>query len=598
MSRIPSGPLATPIPPVLPDIGAELLQPLAQSLDYTTYFHMAAALMRNHVFWSSLLPSAIGGAAVLVLENRLGALTLRLARMFRQVYSIPATAADADTMLRLLADAGVRNVRIMAADDIERDVPGGLGLIVLFGPFEPESPAAANVGRRLAEHLQANAERWLAHDGIVVTADNNTWSYRRWKRSSMPHAVSGRWSVWSLVRRARRQRAHIDCFVNRGELTRHLFPPPELVPLDAPVKTGGVRLKERILHSRWGRRAWPSYLCLCSRKSDRGSGELVRIVGASGVGESVGWARASALVVKRLIAGHGGITVAIVGPSTRHDSDVVVRLPGTADGVRRCETNIAALRHMADTRLAPHVPRPLAVDMQEAQRYYIETRCPGWDWETAGIAANQALDAAFALMWSFHEGATEKRPLSPEGYDEVVGINFSDLRPFLEPAHQVRLDAIETWVRSALCARPLHMGFTHGDFKLGNLLFAGPTTPPFVIDWDCSHPRGFPLLDYLTLLSYKLGHALSGRLQRAYDDQVLPWRLPPSDARLVERVVDAFGVNEREFLALRTLLGFAFLRDRHDRFIKFHATWRARHALPILDGVEREIERMERSGAR
>lgn len=598
MDPVQSDSRATPISSALPDASANLLQPLAQSLDYATYFHMAAALTRNHVFWSSLLPATAGGTEVLVLENRLGALTLRLARMFRHVYSVPATAADADTMLRLLAGAGIRNVRIVAADDIERNVPVGLGAVVLFGPFESETLAAGNAGPLLAERLQANAERWLAPDGILVAADNNAWSYRRWKGGSAPHAVPGKWSVWSFVRRARRKRAHIDCFVNRGELTLHLFPPPELVPLDTPVNTGGVRLKERILHSRWGRRAWPSYLCLCSREPDRGAAGLVRIVRGSGVGENVGWGRDNALTVKRLIAGHGGITVAIIGPSTRHDSDVVVRLPGSADGVRRCENNIAALRHMADTCLAAHVPRALAVGTQEQQRYYIETRCPGWDTETAGIAANTALDAAFALLWSFHKGATEQRRLSPGAYDEVAGINFADLRPFLEPAHQTRLDAIQAWVKTALCARPMRMGFTHGDFKLGNLVFADPTAAPYIIDWDCSHPRGFPLLDYLTLLSYKLGHQLKGRLQRAYEDQMLPWRLPPSDARLGERVVDALGVNEKEFLALRTLLGFAFLRDRHDRFVKYHPTWRASHALPILDGVEREIERMERSGAR
>lgn len=590
--------LATPAFSALPDASADLLQPLARSLDYPTYFHMAAALTRNHVFWSSLLPATVGAAEVLVFENRLGALTLRLARMFRQVYSIPATTADAETMLRLLANAGANNVRIVAADDIERSVPVGLGAIVLFGPFESGASKTGDTGRQLAERLRVNAERWLARDGILVTADNNAWSYRRWKRRSPQHVVPGRWSVWSLVRRARRQRAHIDCFVNRGELTLHLFPPPELAPLDAPVETGGASLKERILHSRWGRRMWPSYLCLCSRASDPGAVGLMRIVHASGVGENVGWARDSTLAVKRLIAGHAGITVAIVGPSTRHDGDVVVRLPGSADGMRRCDNNIAALRHLADTCLAAHVPRPLAAGMQDQQRYYIETRCPGWDSETAGIAANTALDAAFALLWSFHEGATEKRPLSPKAYDEVVGINFGDLRPFLEPAHQTRLDAIEAWVKAALLARPLLMGYTHGDFKLGNLLFSGQPARPYVIDWDCSQPRGFPLLDYLTLLSYKVGHQLSGRLQRAYEDHVLPWRLPPSDARLGERVVDALGVNEHEFLALRTLLGFTFLRDRHDRFVKFHSTWRAGHALPILDGVEREIERMERGGAR
>lgn len=591
-------PLTTPTPSALPDVETELLRPLAQSLDYPAYFHVAGTLTRNHAFWSPLLPSTIGTREVLVLENRLGALTLRLARMFRHVYSVPATAADADMMLRLLATAGVRNVRIVAADDIEHSAPAGLGAVVLFGPFASLAAEAESTGRRLVERLRTDAERWLAHDGILVTADNNAWSYRRWKRRAPQHAIPGRWSVSSLVRRAQRQRAHIDCFINRGELTRHLFPPPELAPLDAPVKTVGVRLKERILHSRWGRRMWPSYLCLCSRELDRGAAGLMRIVHASGVGEHVGWARDSALAVKRLIAGHAGITVAIVGPSTHHDGDVVVRLPGSADGVRRCDNNFAALRHLAGTCLAGHVPRQLAAGMQDQQRYYIETRCPGWDSETAGIAANTALDAAFALLWSFHEGAIEKRLLSAEAYDEVVGINFGDLRPVLEPAHQTRLDAIEAWVKAALLARPMLMGYTHGDFKLGNLLFAGRSARPYVIDWDCSHPRGFPLLDYLTVLSYKLGRQLNGRLQRAYEDQVLPWRLPPDDARLGERVVDALGVNEKEFLALRALLGFAFLRDRHDRFVKYHPAWRAGHAWPILDGVEREIECMERSGAR
>lgn len=584
-------PVGVPTGDMTAGLHTELLQPLVHSLGYRAYAHTGGTLVHDHVFWFPLLPYADAGGEVLVLENKLGALTLRLAELFRKVHSVPATATDAETLSRLLALARPRNVQVVAPDDIEHASFVGLRALILLGPFVSEPNGTSTSA--LVERMLERADSWLASDGVLVMADNNAWSYRRWKRRRTNDVVFGRWNVRALFRQARRSGRYVECFVNRGVLTPHLFPPPELAPLDKSADTSGVSLKERILHSRWGKCQWPSYLCLTSRTLRQDETGLARIVRTAEIGERMKWARRETVGVKRLIAGHAGVTVAVVGPTVRHDADVVFRLPGTADGIRRCLANADALQYLAGTDIAQYVPRLLVADALGHRRYYVETRCPGWDSETAGISADVALRSAFALLFSFHEHVTVDIELSSESYDEVAGVNFHDLRLYLEPAHQMRLRAIEAWVKAALSARSMRRGFTHGDFKLGNLLFAKGMASPYVIDWDCSCRHGFPLLDYLTLLSYKVGRNVKGFLQQAYLEHILPWRLSDSDARAGERVAAAFGATEREFLALRILLGFAFLRDRHESFLKSHPTWHAEFVVPIFNAVEREMERID-----
>lgn len=576
-----------------PQIDASLLLPLAQSLDYDLYQDVGGMLTRNHAFWSALLPATSRGGDALVLENRLGALTVQLARSFRRVYSLSASTEDAEMTRQLLAKTAIANVNVLTPHDMERADLSGLRAVVVFGSSVSANGKAA-VPASLVDCICASADAWLASDGVLVIADNNALSYRRWKLRDRRRAAIGRWSISSLIQQARRAGRQIRCFVNRGELTMRLLPPPEYMSVEDSNGTVGLTLKERLLHSRWGKHRWPSYLCFQSRQLSQSKTVLDDIVCASGIGARAGWAATDTVEVKRLIAGHGDIAIAIVGPAVRPDADVIMRLPSSVQGVRRCEANAAALRHLAGTSLATQVPHLLGVGTYADQAYYAETRCPGAQAEDAGVSSDAALNAACTLLASFHRHTAARSVLSPELCDEIVGANFSGLRMQSEPVGQARLDAIQTWLTSQLTGRSIYIGFTHGDFKLGNLLFAEGTSRPCIIDWDCSRLRGFPFLDYLMLLTYKIGGDLGGRLGSAYIDHILPWRLAPADARIGDQVLGAMDVAREEFLALRVLLWFSILRDRQETFLKFHPVWRASNVMTVLDHMETEIDRIDR----
>src|SRR5690606_6564408 len=141
-------------------------------------------------------------------------------------------------------------------------------------------------------------------------------------------------------------------------LTPDLWPPPEFVSRAerALPPLGASRLRSRLVRQSWTFPWRPAYLCIASREPR--TSLLQEMVEESGLTRSAEW-RGEPWVLKKLIAGNAGITVAIVGPCTRRGADAVLRIPFTAEGEARCARNAKALRALRSTGLSPYVPELL-----------------------------------------------------------------------------------------------------------------------------------------------------------------------------------------------------------------------------------------------
>lgn len=566
------------------------LKLLGQRLDYPSYLRLAGALTRDHAFWDGLLPPFADGEA-LVLENRVGAVSLGLADRFRTIHCLPATGVDVDVVSRRVQRSSRRNVRVVTLDIVQRLPERSLSAVVMLAPSVSIRAGESAETKTNAEILLAGCARWLRPDGVLLVADNNRMSYHRWllrRGDSEP----GFWAMTTLARQlAQRGLTYQRHLSNRTELPAELWPPPEFLAVDAvePRPIGANAVKEVVLNSKRLRHRWPSFLCTFARAPVTSAWE--EVVRASETDARMGWPAGVPFRLKRLIAGNAEVAIGIVGPAARHDLDVVVRMPRGDLGRARCMTNARALAQLADTTMAEYVPRAVVSGEWAGQGYHIETRCRGGPLLSDRIDAGDAIRMVCRQWLDFQLTSRERTSLTTDDYSALVGRLFADIRRYLDHgADHDRLAALEEWLRRALLDQPLPLVYGHGDFKLGNLLFDRHCALTAIIDWDRAVARGLPLLDHLLLLIYQLRHRVGG-LQKAFVQHILPWQLAPGDAWFGEEPAARLAVTERQFLALRVVLWLQILSEHFSVIHKLHDTWRQDVVSQTLTDIEAHLAR-------
>lgn len=156
-------------------------------------------------------------------------------------------------------------------------------------------------------------------------------------------------------------------------------------------------------------------------------------------------------------------------------------------------------------------------------------------------------DSAFDVLARFNEQSLRTAPLQ-DGLQEDVIDRAARAAQARYPAASVELARLHQAVRASVCdGRPRAIVWSHGDFKLENLVFDRRTRAvQAVIDWELASEAGLPMVDLLYLIGYR-------EITLGNSDDILdvlsrgrPGDWSPLAARYVRRYMARFQMTERQ----------------------------------------------------
>lgn len=216
-------------------------------------------------------------------------------------------------------------------------------------------------------------------------------------------------------------------------------------------------------------------------------------------------------VVRKVRSTETNVTVLYLGPPGRSP----VALAKVATGRATAERVMRNLEHLnalhGDDRLRGRlgaVPHPLAHGADHNRFFTVEQAMAG---QAASRWALRDGEPVFDLLARSVRALTEcrrgsygSRPVD-ELVDRWVTTPLDSFRRILPSRLDDATDRRVGHLRSALAEifddDPQSVGWTHGDYWFGNVLFTesgGPVTG--IVDWDSADPEGLPILDIVGLL--------------------------------------------------------------------------------------------------
>jgi aminoglycoside phosphotransferase (APT) family kinase protein len=567
---------------------------LAGHSGYDEYIALARTLDVDQAFWLGLFADSSTDGTALVLETRLGTLSARLAPYFRSVISWHATASAADCTRRRLGEQKIDNVRIVVTGKPADLDPGGerFAAIVFYGPGQDLTQQWGGDTASLLNELTEKLPFWLSDGGVLVIGDNNRCTYRHCSPGMISNGHRSGILLPVLRRKIDRLFPCSDLYVCSAPVTSGHSPPPDFIRHEATLsgstlpKNRIAATKRRILNSRPARLLWPSFLLIASTRPVRGF--LQEVLESRQVSDALAWGANDKPVVKRVVAGNSGTSVVIAGPPGRETADVVVRLSSRKGARRPCrvETGVAALKKLARTSLSDRVPRLVHEGIWKDRPYSVETRCSGLEIDPSAGDLGMMLRQSFEVLHALQQETGRLTTISEGDFQESLARYIRELADFCPPDIRERLDRLVEKLRSVMVGCSVYRGYTHGDYKLGNILCDRSRKLTAVIDWDGFSENGFPVFDYLTLLVFSIAYEENKRFAEVYLEYILPWRLPDTCARLAEEILSGLTVDKDSFLFMRVIFWFALLSARFDPLLKYHADWREKFLLPVLPALE------------
>jgi len=563
------------------------------------FVKLLRTLTVDQCFWMPLLPSMPKEGVALVIDDSCGNLSRGLAAHFRHVISVQSGATAAASLSDSLLNSGVDNIWVLQAD-LSKPLPIAKDSISLFVGLRTGHLLSRHYGDaylKIYQQLLISVEALLNPTGVMLIADDNCQNYFNMAKQVLGRKIKGYQGVpWLETRELLRASGmQIQEYVGKFDYNEGLLPLPDLVlrehaALAEPLKKNiSGRIKQYLLNRRLSTRYWPAFL-FCASKQDAING-IQGMVKAANLATLLNWPT-SKVEVRRLIAGNADVTVVMVGPVGDCSIEVVLRLPRSKAGFVSAGRNADVISELQQGAFAALTPQLLASGEYLGQRYYIEEKKAGRELEEFGELADQMVREACLVLARGQTKTAVRRLLTKDDYDTLVGSCIAHLQPYCNESEQRVLQRVDELLQHFFIGQELPLVRTHGDFKLGNVLFLADQSVGAIIDWDLSETLGLPLNDLFVLMAYRRDPEEQQQysLIEFYRQKVLPWKVSLFYQQLLLEVAEVLDVDESLFLPIRSLSWLMNLRDRLDWTLKSHEGWASEGIGEVLGDIEQVLE--------
>jgi len=572
---------------------------IKESMALRPFVKLLRTLTVDQCFWMPLLPSMPKEGTVLVIDDSCGNLSHGLATHFQHVISVQSDATAAALLNDCLAKSDVDNISVLQAD-LSKPLPISAGSISLFVGLRTGHLLSRHYGSeylKIYRQLLTSVGDLLTPDGVMLIADDNCQNYFNMAKQVLGRKIKGYQGVpWLETRgQLRSFGMQIQEYVGKFDYNEGLLPLPDLVlrehaALAEPLKKNmSGRIKQYLLNRRLSTRYWPAFLFCASKQS--GLNSIQQMVEAANLSAQLGWSSHD-VEVRRVIAGNADVTVVMVGPVGNCSTEVVLRLPRSKAGFVSAGRNADVINELQQGSFATLTPKLLASGEWAGQRYYIEEKKAGRELQEFDELADQMVREACLVLARGQAEAAVRRQLTKNDYDVLVGSCVAHLRPYCNEVEQETLQRVDKLLQYFFIGQELPLVRTHGDFKLGNVLFLADQSVGAIIDWDLSEASGLPLNDLFVLMTYRRNQEEQKKynLIEFYRQKILPWRVPLFYQQLLIEVAEVLEVDERLFLPIRCLSWLMNLRDRLDWTLKSHEEWASEGIGEVLGDIEQILE--------
>jgi hypothetical protein len=219
-----------------------------------------------------------------------------------------------------------------------------------------------------------------------------------------------------------------------------------------------------------------------------------------------------AWVVQRAQWSATGVAVVFVGPAGAAQAPAAVLKAGYAgagvQGLRAEARSLAALH--ADARLGDWralLPRTVAEGAAAGLYYTLQTALPGREAPADAESTARAAEALHPLHARTAMPALASEAFLAQAIDRPIELLRGAVRSELPVQREEALERLAAELRETLAGRALRTGWIHGDFWLGNVLFAaggrGGAPVTGIVDWSMAAPDMLALHDVLHLILHQ-----------------------------------------------------------------------------------------------
>ena len=413
------------------------------------------------------------GATVLVNDAYLGGTALCIAPLAEHVVCYCGSVERARQVKNTIREAGNRNIDVIVGDVTRLPVrPGSLDNICYHGlTLEDGQPSEQSLREMHVEidmALKVGGQGYLSFDGSQASHPEK--SIRRVLRN-MRH--DGLRIISVIDHYPALAKSHFVRRIGVGNAWRILRNVRSL------LKVCFVRNNLGVILSR--------------NAAPRGEDGLL----LEGIRREIAGKGMAGLRLPELIrVGSGGSVVADYGI-------LILRMPQTNVGEKRCVHNYETLSRLENIDLPVKVPKPATAGCYREQFYYAETKIRGvsMDLKVPSARISQRVyEKAEAILTS---DAVKLGTMERDTFAFLVQQEIESLTPFVMRDDRDVLAKITLKMKDVFLEDHLPLVVHHGDFKFSNLLCNAQGELNGVIDWDLARIPGLPLYDLLTLRYYR-----------------------------------------------------------------------------------------------
>jgi aminoglycoside phosphotransferase (APT) family kinase protein len=267
-------------------------------------------------------------------------------------------------------------------------------------------------------------------------------------------------------------------------------------------------------------------------------------------------------------------------------NDKVVRIPLDRMSRVRTRINYGILRSLAKSSIASFVPDVIVSESIMGEHCYVESKIQGIVIDSPGKDLQKFTLQAAKFIADFHSKTAQRTLLNEINFRRLFARDIWRVKVFCKPETQKKIEVIESNLKRCLLGTEIATVWSHGDFKIENVLINKKTQQiSGVIDWDLSSRTGLPLMDliYLFIYSDRI-QTKRGVLQLCYQ-RFLGGNFEPWEDKIMHDYMESLNLPFQLVKVFTTMFWFNTIARRYQQQLVVKAEWFSREIDKGIDEI-------------